>query len=101
MAPSAPATPAPTTVDSVECRFTCTDVEHDTDPQGSGEVRLTAITSSSDGWEAFTRFTPSGEIRLGLSETPPAMAFFEAGATYRVLFERVAGPPVDPVPAEP
>lgn len=68
----------------VEARFQC----QETVSEDSEDVKLTAVTDG-EVWPTFTKYTPWGEITMGIESDAPASDFFEEGATYKVTFEKV------------
>lgn len=51
-------------------------------------VKLEAAYNDGVGNEDWSKWTPSGEIEMEISN-PPAADFFKTGEVYRVVFTRV------------
>jgi len=67
----------------VRAKFVCISKEHSTHDPNHGEVRLEAVTGGSDENDSFFKYTPSGQLRMGLLN-PGAFAFFEPGKEYMI-----------------
>jgi len=73
----------------VECMFSCTQSKFDGDSEDpQGEVQLYAVTDDTPEHERYWKYTPSGQMELGLINQETT-EFFESGGTYRITIERV------------
>lgn len=67
---------------SVRAKFKCESVNE-------GVVKLGAVTGDSDENKSFFKYTPSGQISLGIVNQP-ALEQFEVGAEYYVDFNKAS-----------
>lgn len=51
------------------------------------EVKMTPVTSGSDENKSFSKYTPTGDIRMHITN-PEVLGFFEAGKEYYVEFRK-------------
>lgn len=51
------------------------------------EVKMTPVTSGSEENKSFSKYTPTGDIRLHITN-PEVVGFFEAGKEYYVEFKK-------------
>ena len=61
-------------------------VESVTRREGNGSVELRAVTGGSKENETFWKYTPAGEIRMGI-DNEAAFRQFEPGMEFYVTFE--------------
>lgn len=61
----------------------------------SQEVKMTAVISGSEENKSFSKYTPSGDIRLHITN-PEILDFFIAGEEYYVRLEKS----YEPVPTK-
>jgi len=57
----------------------------------SGEqhvVKLSAVVSGSEENKSFSRWTPSANLEMIISDETPAATFFESGKEYYLQFEK-------------
>lgn len=63
----------------IKAKFRC-NVVHD---YGSTkQVELSAVTSDSEENKTFSKYTPSGEFKITVTEETPAYNFFQPGKEY-------------------
>ncbi len=51
------------------------------------EVKMTPVIGGSEENKSFSKYTPSGEVRLHITN-PDVLGFFEAGKEYYVEFKQ-------------
>ena len=73
---------------SVVAMFVCESAEHDTQVPEQGNVRLRAVTDSTEESKKWSAFTPYGELKMGVLNDA-AFRQFEPGKTYRLTIEQV------------
>jgi hypothetical protein len=56
------------------------------------EVKMTPVTSGSDENKSFSKYTPTGDIRMHITN-PDVLGFFEAGQEYYVEFSKAKPEP--------
>lgn len=77
---------------TIRAKFVCELKAHGPENQEEGSVTLRAVTQTDSEAEDYFRYTPWGEIKMGLLNAS-AFARFEVGRHYYVEFS-----PVQPVP---
>lgn len=69
----------------VKAKFKCASI---TEFEGGGkEVKLTAAIGK--GNEDFSKYTPSGELRMLITPETTAHTYFKPGSVYSLLIEEV------------
>ena len=67
-------------IQKVRAKFTCLNTE---DQRENGTaVSLGAVTYGSEENESFSKYTPSGQLTMQISEGVPASGFFKQGKEY-------------------
>lgn len=75
---------------SVRAKFICQAKDGSPGTSEEGTVTLRAVTQSDSDEEDFFRYTPWGEIKLGILNAS-AFAQFEVGKQYYVDFSPIQG----------
>jgi hypothetical protein len=66
---------------NARCKFKCINLEEN---EYGCNVKLDVVSSGSEENKTFFRFTPSGELKIGLVQTDIAHAIFKPGQEYYV-----------------
>lgn len=69
----------------VRAKFKCDAVKPRSDDGTEVQVELSAVTSGSDENKSWSRYTPSGQLTMGITN-PDAVAQFEVGKEYYLDF---------------
>ena len=70
--------------ETVRAKFKCTSV---TNYESSKGIELSAVISGSEENKSFSKYTPSGHLRIGIDNDAPASNFFTPGKEYYIDFQ--------------
>ena len=72
-------------MDRVKAKFKCNSI---TDNGYGKQAQLSAVCGNQGENADFTRATPSGELKISISNDVPAANFFEPQKDYYLYFEK-------------
>ena len=73
---------------TVRAKFTCHTIDVNDEHEGIKTVRFSAVTDGSEENKDFTKYTPWGEVEMGIDGEVPAADFFEVGKEYYLDFTK-------------
>lgn len=83
---------------SIKAKFFCSNVV----PYAEGkQAQLSAVTSGSEENKSFSKYTPSGQLSINISNETEASNFFEVGKEYYLTFDEVSVQAVADAPDAP
>lgn len=72
----------------IKAQFMC--VGNEPSYEGSGDKKITLVADIGPGSEDFTKYTPWGDIRFGITkEATTAQRTFLVGKRFKVTFEEI------------
>lgn len=68
---------------SIRAKFRCNSI---TIAEGTKNASLSAVAGGSDENKSFSKYTPSANLQINISNETPASDFFEVGKEYYLDF---------------
>lgn len=75
---------------AIKAKFFVIEIKHlhiHTPDEVMAEIELQAVTQTNEGNTSWSKYTPSGNIRMTVTN-PNAIAAFEIGQSYSLTFEK-------------